>query len=208
MNHMGNGALPDHRVVQSQVCIDLPPVPEDGDIQHHPLFHLKLPVLQLSQLLQLAGLQLGDKAQPPHVHAQHRHLMQRRQLGQEEDGSVPAEGNHQVRSPQLLGEGLHIIVGEGPLLPVPEGGANHCVKAQIPQNPLRRPGGLHALIPVGVGAQNDFLGAHGASPSPCSFKFRWDSSTSAFRSKGPAASPPFCRKPRYSMFPSGPRIGE
>ena len=208
MNDVGDGALPDDGLVQPQIRIDLPPVPEDGDVQHHPLFHLKLPVLEPAELLQLRDLQLGHKPKAPHVHAQHRHLVKGRQLGQVEDGPVPAEGNQQIRPPELLGQGLDIIVAEGPLLPVPEGRAHHRLKAHLAEDTLRRPGCLHALIPVGIGAQDDLLGAHGRSPSPCSFKTWWDSSTRAFKSKGAAAPPPFCRKPRYSMFPSGPRMGE
>ena len=30
----------------------------------------------------------------------------------------------------------------------------------------------------------------------------------ASKSKAAVVSAPFCRKPRYSMFPSGPRMGE
>ena len=70
--------------------------PLDGHVQHHPLFRLEVPVLQLPQGLQLPGLQLRDEAQAPHVDAQHRNLVQGHQLGEMQDGAVPAEGNQQV----------------------------------------------------------------------------------------------------------------
>ena len=96
-------ALPNDRVVQAQVRVDLPPIPEDRHIQHHPLFCLKLPVLQLPQGLQLSGLQFRYKAQPTHVNAQHRHFVQRCQLGQVKNRAVSSERDQQIRAPQLLG---------------------------------------------------------------------------------------------------------
>ena len=168
MDHMGDGTLPDHRVVQAQIRVDLAALPLDSHVQHHPLFRLEVPVLQLPQGLQLPGLQLRDEAQAPHVDAQHRNLVQGHQLGEMQDGAVPAEGNQQVGAFQLRRQGPGLVVPIGPVLLVLERGTHHRLEAHLPQNGVCPAGGLHAPVSVGVGAEDDLF--HGLPPSPCSFR--------------------------------------
>ena len=208
MNDVGDGPLPDHGVVESQVGEDLPALPKDRHVQHHPLFHGKVPLPQLPQGIQLTGLQLRHEPQASHIDAQDRDLVQSHQFGQVQNRAVPAEGNQQVRVPQLLEQGPHLIPGEEPRPLVLEGGTYHRLETQLPQDLLCGPGDCHALVPIGVGTQDNLFAVHWLFPSPRSCKTWWDSATSASRSNSTGAHGPFSRYPRYSIFPSGPRMGE
>ena len=90
---MGNGPFPDNGIIETQVGINLLAVPQNTDIQHHPVLGFKVPIFQLPQALQLTGLQFCYKPKAAHVDAQHRNLVQGHQLGEMQDGAVPAEGN-------------------------------------------------------------------------------------------------------------------
>ena len=80
MDHMRDGTLPDHSVVEAQVRIDLPAVPQHGHVQHHPVLRLKVPLLQPAQLVQLSGLQLCDEAKPSHIDSKNRNFIEGHQL--------------------------------------------------------------------------------------------------------------------------------
>ena len=75
MDHMGDGALPDHRVVQAQIRVDTggPPAarsrPASSAVPSVKSQSCQLPQGRSSS----SGLQLRHEAQAPHVDAQHRH---------------------------------------------------------------------------------------------------------------------------------------
>ena len=176
---MGDGPLPDDSVVEAQILIDLPPVPDHADIQHHPVLRGEVPALQIPEAVDLAGLQLRDEAQAPHVDAQHRHLVEGRELGEVQDGAVPAEGDEKIRPLHLRQQGPELGAGEVLLLLAAEGGADHGLKAKLPEDALRPEGGRQLPVPARVGAKNNTLHSF---PSPCWRSASWDSSTRAARS--------------------------
>src|SRR5699024_10487576 len=124
-------------------------------------------------------------------------------LGRVENGAVPAEADEHIRAPEL---GLHIAETDvlGKLHPVAlqsKGEAHHRLYPNIPQNLIRRLGGLQSPIPVGIRAQY-YLHC------PLSSNASWDCRTSPARSPCQGSPAPTRRWPRYSIFPSGPRMGE
>ena len=170
MDDVGDGALPDHSIVEPQIGKDLPALSEDRYVQHHPLFHGKFPSLQLPQGLQLSGLQLRHESKAPHVDAKNRNLVQCHQLGQVKNRAVSAKGDQQIRILQLLEQWTDLITGKKPRTLVFKGRTHHCPKAQFPQDLLGGPGDRHALIPVGIGTQDNLLAVHWLFPSPRSRK--------------------------------------
>ena len=102
MDHVGDGTLPDHSVVQPQICEDLTSLPENRHIQHHPLFNGKIPVLQFPQGLQFSSLQFRHKAQSTHIDAKYRNLIQRDQFCQVQNRTVPTESDEEICFSQLL----------------------------------------------------------------------------------------------------------
>ena len=179
MDDVGDGALPDDSVVEAQILIDLPPIPEHADIQHHPVFRGEVPILQIPKAFDLTGLQLRNEAQAPHVDAQHRHLVEGRELGKMQDGAVPSEGDEKIGSLHLRQQRPELGAGEVLLLLAAEGGADHGLKAQLPEDALRPEGGRQLPIPARVGAKNNTLHSF---PSPCWRSASWDFSTKAARS--------------------------
>ena len=101
-HHPGDGALGHHCVVQGDVVIHLPPLPQHRHVQHHPGFHGEAALGQVPQPVQLVDLQLRHEAKASQVHPQHRHAVQRHGTGQVQDGAVAAEGDQQVRLADLL----------------------------------------------------------------------------------------------------------
>jgi len=108
--------------------------------------------LQVTQALQLVGLQLRHEAQAAQIDAQHRHVVQCRRAAQVQDGAVAAEGDHQVGRLDLL---LELPHGNAQLVAVAvpvERQAHHRFKADPLQNGLGVLGHLQFAVPVGIGA--------------------------------------------------------
>ena len=187
---MGDGPLPDDSVVEAQILIDLPPVPDHADIQHHPVLRGEVPALQIPEAVDLAGLQLRDEAQAPHVDAQHRHLVEGGELGEVQDGAVPAEGDKEVRPLHLRQQRAELGAGEILLLLAAEGGADDGLKAQLPEDALRPEGGCQFPVPAGIGAKDHALHSF---PSPCWRSASWDSATRAARSTSASRPTPLRR---------------
>ena len=162
---MGDGPLPDHRLIQAQIVVNLPALPLNRHIHHHPpLRHKPLP--EPVQQVQFRRFQFRDKAQAPHVHPQHRRAVQGRQFRKMQNGPVAAEGHQQRRVPQFRRQGAHRVIPQKLPVGFPEGGAYHRGKPQGSENAVRLPGGLHVHIPVGIGAEDNLFGVHGrSSPS-------------------------------------------
>ena len=208
MNHMGNGAFPDHSVIQAHIRVDLLAVPQNGNIQHHPFLDGKIPVFKPAHGLKGIDFQLSQKSKAAHVDAQHGNTVQRRQLGQMEDRTVPAQRDDQAGVLQLRQQRLDGQIPKSARFGGAEGGTDCRLKPQLLQKLDRCLCGPHAMVTIRVRAEDNRSGIHYTAPSPCSFKVWWDSSTSASRSNVSIWAAPFCRKPRYSILPSGPRIGE
>ena len=170
MDHMGDGALPDHSVIQAHIRVDLLAVPQNGNVQHHSFFNGKIPAFQAAQSVQRADLQLCQKAQSPHVDTQHGDLVQRRQLGQMQDRPIAAKGDDQIRALQLRQQRLGGQISEGVDLRIPERRTDYRLKAHVPQNGNGGLCGLHSGVPVRIRTENDFFRFHYTVPSPCSFR--------------------------------------
>ena len=124
-------------------------------------------------------------------------------LGRVEDGSVSSEANQHVRVFQLLLGVLKLdMLGKFQIAALQEEGQTHGgLHPHVPQNLFRGLGRPQAPVPVWVWAQYHF---HCPVPSnaPC------DASTRAERSPFQGSPAPTHRCPKYSMLPSGPRMGE
>ena len=119
MDHMGDGTLPDHSVVEAQIRIDLPALPLDGHVQHHPLFRLKSQSFSRRSLSSSPASSSAMKPKPPMLMPSTRNLVQGHQLGKMQDGAVPAEGNQQVGALQLRRQGPGLVVPIGAILLIP-----------------------------------------------------------------------------------------
>ena len=129
-------------------------------------------------------------------------------LGQMEDRTVPAQRDDQAGVLQLRQQRLDGQIPKSARFGGAEGGTDCRLKPQLLQKLDCCLCGPHAMVTIRVRAEDNRSGIHYTAPSPCSFKVWWDSSTSASRSNVSIWAAPFCRKPRYSILPSGPRIGE
>ena len=191
-------------VVERNVAVHRVAAPENGHIQHHAGLYHEIPALQIPQTLQLVGLQLRHETETAQIDAQHRYVVQCRRAAQVQDGPVAAKGDHQVGALDLL---LQLPHRDAQFIPVAvpmEGQAHHRFKADALQDRLGVFGHFQLAVPIGIRAQDHFL-FHCASPS---FNVSWDAVTTARRSMAASGSSDLRRYPKYSIFPSGPRMGE
>ena len=121
-----------------------------------------------------------------------------------QDRSVAAEGNEQVGPLDLLGQLANGQAQVRAITLLLKGKAHNGLKARLIQDRFGLGCHMHILIPIWIGAQYDFSLFH----SLHSFSVLCEASTMAFRSICALGSSDLRKKPRYSIFPSGPRMGE
>ena len=157
-HHPGHRALGDHHVVEACLPLQDISIPGDHDIQHFPAFNLIFSRRNPPQELQLCAFQLRNEAHGADVDAQHRDVGPGGSLGGVEDGSVPAKTDQHVRPRQLLLQiGKHHATGQVQSSVHIKGQTNPGFHSGGSQIALGRQNKFKALIPVGIGCQNNFF---------------------------------------------------
>ena len=149
------------------------------------------------------NLQLRHEAEAAQIDTQHGHMVERRRAGEMEDRTITTKGDQQICRLDFL---LQLQHGDTQLIAVAvtvERQAHHRFKADGLQDLTGLFCHLQLAVTIGVGTEDYFF--HTLAPS---FNVSWEAATTAARSTTASSSSDLRRYPKYSIFPSGPRMGE